>query len=135
MPSRVWTRNLLILITMPQPTRPLSPYYQCDKRNYTDRVLDLYYLINMNIYTETSGQYIYVTGLCNFFFAPQDLVVIINSLQRIAFQRNLVLIGFYSNTLHHKFFLMKISSPHWNGTAHTYKERLWRKIASEYQMS
>ena len=42
-----------------------------------------------------SGQYIYVTGLCNFLFVPQDLINRINSyFQRIAFQRNLLLIGF-----------------------------------------
>ena len=40
-----------------------------------------------------------------------------------------------SNTLRHKFFPMKISSLHWNGAAYTCKEKLWRKVADEYQMS
>ena len=52
----------------------------------------------------------------NFFFVLQDLIDRINSyFQRIAFQINLLLI-LASNTLCHKFFLMKISSLlHWNG--------------------
>ena len=55
-----------------------------------------------------SGQYIYVTGLRNFLFV-QDLIDRINCyFQRIAFQRNLLLISF--KYLHHKFFPMKISS-------------------------
>ena len=58
------------------------------------------YLIYMNIYTRNlpvcnSGQYIHFTGLRNFFFVLQDLIDRINSyFQRIAFQRNLLLIGF-----------------------------------------
>ena len=39
-----------------------------------------------------SGQYIYVTGLLNFFFIPQDLIDRIDSyFQRIAFQSNFLL--------------------------------------------
>ena len=42
-----------------------------------------------------SGHYIYFTGLCNLFFVLQDLIGRINPyFQRIAFQRNMVLIGF-----------------------------------------
>ena len=42
-----------------------------------------------------SGEYIYFTGLCNFFFVLQNLIDRINSyFQRIAFQRNLLLTGF-----------------------------------------
>ena len=65
-----------------------------------DQVLEFYYLIDLNIYTQNlpvckSGQYIYVTGLRNFFFVLQDLIDRINSyFWRIAFQRNLLLIGF-----------------------------------------
>ena len=76
-----------------------------------------HYLIDMNISTQNllvcnSGQY--VTDLSNFFFVVQDLIDRINSyFQRIAFQVNLLLIGF---TLHHKFFPVEISSLHWNGT-------------------
>ena len=52
-----------------------------------------------NIPICNSGQYIYVTGLCNFFFVPQDLIDIINSyFQRIDFQRNFLLFGFYHST-------------------------------------
>ena len=75
-------------------------YYQHDVENYTDQVLNFYYLIDMNKYTLNlpvcnSGQYTYVTGLCNFFFALQDLIDRINSyFQRIAFQRTLLVIGF-----------------------------------------
>ena len=58
----------------------------------------------MNIYTWNlpvcnSGQYIYVTGLHNIFFVPQDLIDRINSyFQKIAFRRNLLFIGFYHST-------------------------------------
>ena len=42
-----------------------------------------------------SGQYTYVTGSFNFFFVLQDLIDRIDSyFQRIAFQKNLLLIGF-----------------------------------------
>ena len=40
---------------------------------------------------------------------------------------------FASNTLHHKFFLMKTSSLHC--AAYTCKEKLWWKVAGECQMS
>ena len=79
-------------------------------------------LMNMNIHTQNlpvcnSGQYIYITGLCNFFFALQDLIDRINSyFQRIAFQRNLLLIGFFLISCH-KFFPMKVGSLHRNGAA------------------
>ena len=58
------------------------------------------YLIDMNIYIQNlpvcnSGQHTYVAGLFNFFFVLQDLIDRIDSyFQRIAFQRNLLLIGF-----------------------------------------
>ena len=42
-----------------------------------------------------SGQHTYVMGLLNFFFVPQDLIDRIDSyFKRIAFQSNLLLIGF-----------------------------------------
>ena len=75
-------------------------YYQRDRENYTDQVLNFYYMVDITIYTRSllvckTGQYIYVTGLCNFFFVFQDLIDIINSyFQRKAFQRNLLLTGF-----------------------------------------
>ena len=62
------------------------------------------YSIDMNIYTQNlpvcnSGQHTYVTGLFNFFFVLQDLIDRISSyFQRIAFQRNLLLIGFWHST-------------------------------------
>ena len=58
------------------------------------------YLIDMNIYIQNlpvcnSGQHTYVAGLFNFFFVLQDLIDRIDSyFQRIAFQGNLLLIGF-----------------------------------------
>ena len=75
-------------------------YYQHDKDNYMDQVLnfslfDRHEYITLNLPICNSGQYIYVTGLHNFFFVLQDLIDRINSyFQRIAFQRNLLLIGF-----------------------------------------
>ena len=78
-----------------------------------------YYLMDMNIYTLNllvcnSGQYTYVTALCNIFFVLEDLIDRIDSyFQRIAFQRNLLLIA--SNTLCHEYFSMEVTSLHWNG--------------------
>ena len=122
--------------------RPMRFYFQRDAENCTNQVLDFYYLIDMNIHTWNllvcnSGQYIYITGFCNFFFVLQDLIERINSyFQKIAFQRNLLLIGlcnfFFalqdlidrinscyqriaSNMLRHKFFPMKIGSLNGNG--------------------
>ena len=62
-----------------------------DKNEYTHGILRVW----------NSSQYIYVTGLCNIFFAHQDLIDRTN-LQRIAFPRNLLLIGSYSTSK--KFF-------------------------------
>ena len=91
------------------------------------------FFIIWNIPICNSGQYIYVTGLCNFFFVPQDLIDRINSyFQRIDFQRNLLLFGFYHSTS--QFFLMKIVNPQLNDSAYTCKQKLWRKAAGEYQM-
>ena len=58
----------------------------------------------MNIYTRNfpvsnSGQHIYVTGLFNFLFVLQDLIDRSDSyFQGIAFQRDLLLIGFWHST-------------------------------------
>ena len=58
------------------------------------------YIIDKSIHTRnlpacSSGQYICITGLRNLFFVLQDLIDRINSyFQRIAFQRNLLLIDF-----------------------------------------
>ena len=54
-----------------------------------------FYLIDIqNLPVCNSGQHTYVTGLFNFFFVLQDLIDRIDSYsQRIAFQRNLLLIG------------------------------------------
>ena len=81
----------------------------------------------------SSGQYIYVTGLFNFFFVPQDLIDRVDSyFQRIAFQRNFLLAPSIQG---HMFFSMKTISLHWNGSAGTCKEKLWQKVTGEYQMS
>ena len=58
----------------------------------------------MNVFTWNlsvcnSGQHTYVMGLFNFFFVLQDLIDRIDSyFQRIAFQGNLLLIGFQCST-------------------------------------
>ena len=60
----------------------------------------------MNLYTQNlsvcnSGQHTYVIGLFSFFFVLQDLIDRINSyFQRIAFQRNLLLIGLKHSMSH-----------------------------------
>ena len=71
---------------------------QSDVENYTDQVLNflLYdgheYIHTQNLLVCNSGQYISVTSLHN---VLQDLIDRISSyFQRIAFQRNLLLIGF-----------------------------------------
>ena len=54
--------------------------------------------------------YIYITSLWNFFFVLQDLIHRINSyFQRIAFQKNLLLIGFYYS-IRHKLWPMEIGN-------------------------
>ena len=72
-------------------------YYQREVENYTDQVLN-FLLTDMNIYTWnhpvcSSGQHTYVSGLFNFFFVLQDFIDRFDYFQRIAFQRNLLLIG------------------------------------------
>ena len=71
-------------------------YYQRDVENYTDQVLNfLLFDRHEYIHTESSGQHTYVMGLFNFFFVLQDLIDRIDSyFQGIAFQKNLLLIGF-----------------------------------------
>ena len=76
-------------------------YYQHDIVSYTDQVINFFMTwVDMNTYTLNvpvcnSGLYTYVTDLYNFFFALQDLIDRIDSyFQRIAFQKNLLLIGF-----------------------------------------
>ena len=96
-----------------------------------------HYLIDMNIYTQNllvcnSGQYTCVTGYVTFslFFKIWLTELILISREQF-FSWTCFLLA--SNTLHHKFFLMKISSLHWNGTAYTCKEKLWWKVTGEYQ--
>ena len=87
-------------------------------------------MVDMNTYTRNlpvcnSGHYIYVMGLCNFFFVLQDLIDRTNSyFQRIAFQRNLILLAF--NTLRYKFFPFTRMAP----------RKLVRRnyVAAEYQI-
>ena len=56
-------------------------------------------LYTWNLPVCNSGQNTYVMGLFNFFFVLQDLIDRIESyFQRIALQRNLLLIGFYHST-------------------------------------
>ena len=75
-------------------------FCQRDIASYMDQVLNFFYdLIDINTYTMNlpvcnSGLYTYVTSLYNFFFAPRNLTERIDSsFQRIAFQRNVLLIG------------------------------------------
>ena len=71
------------------------------RKNYTDLVVDFAFFDKHEYshgicqYILLATIYIYVTGLFNFFFVPQDLIDRINFyFQKIAFQRNLLLIGF-----------------------------------------
>ena len=114
-------------------------YCQHEVDNYSDQVLNFYYMIDMSIYTWNlsvcnSGQYIYVTGLCNFFFVLQDLIGRINSyFQRIAFWRNLLLIGFKHSTSQVFSDENKQLALKWRSI--TFKEKLWWKDTGEYQIS
>ena len=76
-------------------------YYQHEVVSYTDQVLNFFMTwIDMNKYTLNlpvwnSGLHTYVTDLYNFFFVLQELIDRLDSyFQRVAFQRNLLLIGF-----------------------------------------
>ena len=76
-------------------------YYHRNIENYMDQTLKFLlrdrheYIYTRNLPVCNSGQYIYVTGLHNFFSVFQDLIDRINSyFQRIAFWMNLLLIGF-----------------------------------------
>ena len=81
-------------------TRKIFSIISVTQKVVWTRSLIFYHLIDMNINTRNlsvcnSGHYVYDTGLCNFFFVLRDLIDKINSyFQRIAFQRNLLLIGF-----------------------------------------
>ena len=69
-----------------------------------DQVLNFLLNTHMSIYTQNlpvfnSGQYSYVTGICNFFFVRQGSLDRINShFQRIAVRRNFLLTGFKHTT-------------------------------------
>ena len=81
-------------------TRKISSIIRVTQRIIWTRSSIFCYWIDMNIYTQSfpvcnSGQHTYVTGLLNFFYVLQDLIDRIDSyFQRIAFQMNLLLIGF-----------------------------------------
>ena len=87
-------------ISRQRQTRKLFSIIILTQRIIRTRSSIFYYMVDINIHTRNlpvynSGQYIYVTSLCKFFFVFQDLIDRINShFQRIAFQRNLLLIGF-----------------------------------------
>ena len=82
-------------------TRKIFSIISVTRRNIRTRPSIFYYLIDMNIHTQNipicnSGQYIFITSLCNFFSVLQDLIKRINSyFQRIDFQGDLHPIGFY----------------------------------------
>ena len=91
-------------ISRQRETRKISSIISVTQRIIRTRSSIFCYSIDMNIYTRNlpvcnSGQHTYVTGLFNFFFVLQDLIDRIDSyFQRIAFQRNLLLIGFQHST-------------------------------------
>ena len=108
LPSPSKTCALPLDFALEKDSKNISYYISMTERIIRTRSSTFYYMVDMNIYTRNlpvchSGQYIYVTGLCNFFFALQDLIDRINSyFQRIVFQRNL--------QRNFKFFPMKICS-------------------------
>ena len=71
-------------------------YYQRDAENYTDqfRNVSVMNIYPRNLLVCNSGQHTYATGLFGFFFVLQDLIDRIDFISRVAFQRNLLLIGF-----------------------------------------
>ena len=89
----------------------------------------------MNIYTRNlpvcnSGKHTYVTGLFNFFFVLQNLIDRFNSyFQRIAFLRNLLLIGFEHSTS--QVFSNGNKQPSLEWRCVNWKKKLWPKVASE----
>ena len=73
---------------------PKNIYYQRDVENNTDQVLG-FLLFDKNEHTHGILRSAILVCLCNFFFLSQDLIDRINTyFQRIAFQRNLRIIGF-----------------------------------------
>ena len=88
-------------ISRKRETRKISSIISMTERMIRTRSSIFCYSIDMNICTWNllvcnSGQHTYVTGLFNFFFVFQGLIERIDSyFQRIAFQRKLLLIGFY----------------------------------------
>ena len=101
-PPDIPTPPLIIFYTnfQPNPSSP-PPLFRTLKLQIIQTKSSIFhYLIDMNIYTQNlpvcnSGQYTYVTGLFSCVFVLQDLIDRVNSyIQRKAFQRNLLLIGF-----------------------------------------
>ena len=85
-----------------------------------------------NLQDCNSGQYIYVTGLHNFFVVLQDFIDRIRTILREYFFRETSFL-LPSNTLCYKFFPMKISSLHWNGTRGWFGCLNSRKVEKEQQ--
>ena len=87
------------LISCYRETRKIFCMISMTQRIIQTRSSIIYYLIDINIHTQNllicnSGQYIYMTGLYNFFFVLQDLIDKIHSyIQGIAFQWNQFLIA------------------------------------------
>ena len=99
--------------------RPFPNFLSFDKHEYTHWIFWSVSLVSIFML------HVYVTS-----FVLQDLSDRIN----FYFWRICFLLA--SNTiLLYKFFPMKISSLYWNGTAYTCKEKLWWKVADEYQIS
>ena len=93
------------LILHQRETRKIFSIISMTQRIIWTRSLIFYYLLDMNIYTQNllvcnSSHYIYVTGLCNFFFVFKILLTeSVLIFREQLFRRTCFLLA--SNTLHH----------------------------------
>ena len=109
-------------------------YYQHGIGNYTDQVLN-FLLSHRHEYIHRIFQSVILVsilmGLFNFFFVLQYLIDRIHSyFQRIAFQRNLLLIGLQHSTS--QVFPNVNKQPSWEWC---WKDKSRRKVAGEHQIS
>ena len=106
-------------------------YYQHDVENYMDLVDFLWFgkhEYTTGIFQSVILVSIFMLRVCETFslFLKIWLTQSILIFRKSFFRGTCYLLA--SNTVCNKFFLMKISSLHWNGAAYICKEKLWEKL-------
>ena len=113
---------------------PKNIYYQRDVKNYTDQVLDFLFGRHKYIHKESSSLQFWSVYLCYGFTYLFLCSSRFDWQNQFLFSEKLAsywLLTFYVLS----FFPMKRSIFHWNSAAQTCKEKLWLKVAGEYQIS